>query len=169
MHLTKIDRIRRREMLKSLYVLERKWGVPADLYIMDSVSPNYETGKQTVNRTKYHIPRLITHSVEFVHKFEYDLSFLAANKNFTYGGFYAPGDRYAIICAKFVPTEVNIQLKDYVVLSGDRYNLQRLQKLDYHAGWILHLRHTPGEKPYQSIDRAVWSRVTPSQDVEGTL
>lgn len=155
--------------MNALYALERKWGVPADLYHLNSSTPNYETGKSVVDRTKIHLPKLITHQVDSLHKFEYDLSFLAANKNFTYGGFYAPGDRIAVICAQRIPSEVKIELHDYIVLSGIRYNLQRIQRLDFHAGWILHLRNTPGEKPFQVIERAVWSRVTPTQEIEGEL
>ena len=162
--LTKQQRIRRRGILVALYSLERTWGVSADLYRVTAVNPDFDTGKNNTTRQRYHIPRMITHGIEWSQKFEYDLSFLAANKNFTYGGVYVPGDRMAVVRNTFGLTAV--EMKDYIVYDGKRYAMQRIEALDYQAGWILHLRHTPDVKPLQIHARAVWSRVTPTNDIE---
>lgn len=168
MALTKVERVKRREMRLMLYSLERKWGVPADLYKITVGTPNFETGGKATTLAKYHIPKFITHGVQFDQKFEYDLSFLAANKNFTYGGVYQPGDRFAIVNSESL-NGVVLDMKDYFVYGGLRYAIQRLQQIDYKVGWFVHLRHTPGTTPNQVHERAVWSRVTSTQDIVGEL
>jgi hypothetical protein len=169
MALTKQERIKRREIRLMLYTLQRKWGVPADLYKLAVGTPNFATGIPSTTRTKYHIPKFITHAVSFDQKFEYDLSFLAANKNFTYGGFYVPGDRVGIVDARFLPAGVEIETKDHFLYDNKRWEIHRFERLDYRTGWYVHLRHTPGTKPTQTHERAVWSRVTATQDIEGVL
>lgn len=150
-----------------LYALERKWGVLAALYKVTAVTPNLDTGATAVTCTKYAIPKLITHGIEWSQKFEYDLSFLAANKNFAYGGLYTPGDRIAVIRNTMGITA--IEMKDYLVHDGKRYEMQQIEALDYQAGWILRLRHTPDVKPYQVHERAVWSRIEPTQEISEEL
>jgi hypothetical protein len=167
MSLTKQERIKRREALLCLYGLERKYGVPADLYKVSVGVPNIETGDRGITTTKYHIPKMITHTATIHPKFDYDISYLAANKNFTYGGIYAPNDRIVVFRNTWGLAEIT--MKDWVIYGDKRYGMVRIVALDFQLGWILHLRHTPDIKPYQSHDRAVWSRVTPSQDMEGTL
>lgn len=169
MSLTKQERIKRREVRLLLYTLERKWGVPADLYKVVVGTPNYETGNTATTKTKYHVPKLVTHETKFDQKFEYDLSYLAANKNFTYGGVYIPGDRLAILNSKYLPSTFQLSVEDHLIYGGKRYAIQRFEELDAKAGWLLHLRHTTGTKPVQTHERAVWSRVSPSQDIESTL
>jgi hypothetical protein len=165
--MNKQERIKRREVLLVLYGLERKYGVPADLYKITVGEPNLETGRPDTTRIKYHTPKMVTHTVSMDHKFDYDIAFLAANKNFTYGGFYAPGDRIVIVRNTWGLTEVT--LKDWIIYDDKRYSIERVVTLDYRVGWILHLRHTPGVTPYQIHDKVVWSRVTPDHDMEGTL
>lgn len=167
MSLTKQQRIKRRETLLVLYGLERKYGVLADYYKITVGEPNLELGDSGISKVKYKVPKLITSTVTIHPKFDYDISFLAANKNFTYGGIYEPNDRVAILRNTIGLT--NVDLKDWIIFDDTRYGIERVVMLDYKLGWILHLRHTPGIKPYQIHNRVIWSRVTLSQDAEGTL
>lgn len=157
------QRVKRRETLLLLYSLERKWGVSADLYKVGLVAPNLELGRTGEQATKYPFTKFITHGVTIELKFEYDIGYLAANKNFTYGGIFMPNDRLAIIRNIF--NLKSIDMKDYIIYDGKKYAMQTVVDLDYHTGWILHLRHTPGSKAYQQHDRTVWSRVTATQDI----
>ncbi len=171
MALTKLDRIRQQEGRLILYALRQKWGVPADFYKM-SVAPtanSIETGNKGVTRTKTHIPNLMTTSVDFIRKFEYDIGFLAANKNFTYGGFFEPGDRLAVLDGAYLAEGMDIDQKDYFVYGGRRYDIQRIEVFDHQVGWMLHLRHTKENKRYAIFEGYVYSHVTVEQTVEGEL
>jgi len=95
-------------------------------------------------------------SVEYTltQRFEYDLSFLAANKNFTYGGIFEVGDRVAVLSAYdfangFLPTT-----DDYVVCQGKRFTVHKFTELDAKAGWLVHLRNTQGVLPGRVIERS---------------
>ena len=159
---TKIDRIKRREIRALLYRVKRKWGTPGDLYKVATAAPNYDTGTVGISLTKYHFRELISVSVQFIHKFEYDIGFLAANKNFTYGGFYQPGDRVAIIDGM---DGLQIEMTDYFFINGLRYDPQKIERLDYNAGWFLHLRHTKGSTGKQIHERHVYNHLTIDQDI----
>ena len=99
---------------------------------------------------------------------EYDLSFVAANKNFTYGAFFEIGDRWAIIDGLYLPKGFEISENDYVVYAAKRYDLQRWDVLDGQSGLLLHLRHVSGSVPGQIIERTVIQNITFDQDVLGT-
>lgn len=158
---SRIERIKRREYLLVLYTLERKWGVPADLYHITSVEPDYELGRVGESVVKYHIPRFVTQETST--KLEFGTAFPHARHQINFGGIYSPNDRVCVFRNIFgLP---DIDMKDYIVYAGNRYVIQQKVFLDYQLGWILHIRHTPDVKSYQSHDKSVWSRVTPSQDI----
>lgn len=155
MGLTFRERIRRREMRQILYRMRRRWGVEADLYQVNPGEPDIDLGTTTDVKTKIHIPQFITWLVTESQKFEYDLSFVAANKNFTYGAFFQVGDRFGIIDGKYLPDNFDLTENDYVVYDSLRYDLQRWDVLDAKSGFLLHLRHVKGTAPSQIIEKTV--------------
>jgi len=166
MSLTKQQRIKRRELFLTLYALERKYGISADLYSVNDVDPNYELGRPDQTVTKYHINKLITNNVTILQEIP---RLLGESRSFRYGdsGVYNPGDRLCVVRNVFGLSEIKMQ--DYLVYDSKRYSMQRVVALDFQAGWLLHIRHTPDVKAYQIFDKSVWSRVTPSQEVDNEL
>lgn len=163
------ERSRRRDMRKVLYRLRRRWGVPGTLYQVDPGTLDLDTGQTTDVKTKYDIPNLLTWTVSEQFKFEYDLAFVAANKNFTYGAVFEIGDRIAILDAVYLPKGFKIRENDYVVYNARRYDLKRWDILDGEAGYLLHLRHTQGTLPGQIIEIKYRHRLNISQDIAGEL
>lgn len=163
--LSQNERIRRREIHRIFYALERKLGVEASLYKVTSQSPNFETGRLNVTTSVMRIPRFITCSMEEAHKFEYDLGYLAANKNFTYGGLYEPGDRLGLFSGRNLPEGFRVEMSDYIVWDGQKYDIVRIQTYDHSAGFALQLRATKGQRAYQSHDRAVYERLPIVEEV----
>lgn len=163
------QRIQRHDVTLILYALQRKWGTPADLYKVSVGSPDFVSGGKGVSRTLHHIPLFVTSSVTSTRKFEYDIGYLAANKNFTYGGFYEPGDRLGFIAASDVPSLIEITQEDYMIINGQRYNMQRIVELDFREGWYLHLRRIKNQKRYAIHEKYLWSRVSIDQDSGGEL
>lgn len=169
MGLTKLGRIKQQEGRLILYSLRQKWGTPADFYKV-TVSPtenDIESGKAGVARTKYLIPYFITCQVSLIRKFEYDIGYLAANKNFTYGGFFEPGDRLAVLDAEFYSG--TIEQKDYFVHDNKRYDIIRNEVFDHEVGWMLHLRATKNNKRYAILNEYVYSHLTIEQVINATL
>lgn len=162
------QRIKRHDTRLILYSLQRKWGTRADYYKVTIGTPNLDTGSKGITRIKYPLRALITTTAKFIRKFEYDIGYLAANKNFTYGGFFEPGDRLALIGPE-LPSGVRIEQRDYFAIDDKRYDIQRLEPLDGDVGYLLHLRHTKENKPYLIHERFVWSRITPVQEISYEL
>lgn len=150
--------VKRRAVRRILYTFRRIHGVPADLYKVTITDPNYETGRLGVSRTKVSLPQVITGSVELMKKFEYDLGYVKANSNFTYGATFEVGDRIAIIDGIYLQG-YEIQQKDYVVYDTKRYDMVKIHKMDGEVGYILHLRVTKGQKTNQILERKIISQL----------
>lgn len=171
MALTKLDRIRQQEGRLILYALRQKWGVPADFYkvSINQTINTIESGKKGVTREVYHISSFLTSAVDLIKKFEYDIGFLAANKNFTYGGFYEPGDRLCVLDGSLVPEGLTVEQEDYFIHDRKRYDIQRVEAFDHQVGWILHLRATKNIKQYAIVHEYVYNHLTIEQDINETL
>lgn len=133
-----------------LYSLKQKWGREATYYKVGNAlkDVDIETGRSRLNITRHQIKKLVTFKQQVISKFEYDIGYLAANKNFTYGGFYQPGDRVAIVAYSDIQG-ATITMDSYFFVDNKRYNIQRFDILDHDLGWIVHLRNIPGDKGNQ--------------------
>lgn len=165
MGLTFAEKRRRREVKSLLYSLERQWGVRADLYLVTKGAPDFDTGQTTDVKTVIDLPKFVSFQVTEGQKFEYDLSFVAANKNFTYGNLFEVGDRVGFISAKYLPDGFELGENDYIVYRAERYDVKRWDELDVEAGLILHLRHLEGTEPGQILSIKVFSDLTIEQDI----
>lgn len=154
--MTKRERTLSKEGKRLIYTLKQKWGKKAEYYrrVSSVGQVNLETGKVDSTITCYTIRHLIVTSPKVITKFEYDIGFLAANKNFTYGGFYEPGDLIAIVAYSDLPP-TDIQMEDYFYIGNKKYNLQRFQIIENGVGWILHLRNVSADKGYRQHTRYV--------------
>lgn len=160
------SRTKRHDVSLILYALKRKWGTPADFYKTSVGSPNFVSGSRSVSRVKYPISELITSRVTTARKFEYDIGYLAANKNFTYGGFYEPGDRLALVDGDDIFDAGSISHEDYFIINGDRYNPIKVIELDLMSGWLVQLRRIVGQKRYAIIDVSIFQRITIEEDID---
>jgi hypothetical protein len=163
------QRIVRHDVALLLYMLRRKWGTPAALHKVSVGTPDFVSGDKSVSRVAYDIPLFVTSTVQTTRKFEYDIGYLAANKNFTYGGFYEQGDRLGFIAAEDVPGVDDVSQSDYMVIGGHRYNMHRIISLDNNIGWYLHLKRIVGQKKYAVTNINVWQRITFTEDIDAEL
>ena len=141
MTLTELQRSR--EIEKAIYSLERQEGQPISYVSQGSYTFNVSTGEKTYDSPTTHlIQRVVTLQVTEDSNFEYRLSYIAANKNFTYGGLFEVGDRIFLLRKQAFP----ISRKDYIIFDGARYVFVKITKLDYDAGFILYARTTQQSK-----------------------
>jgi hypothetical protein len=71
--------------------------------------------------------------------FIYDLSFVAANKNFTYGGYFGRTDRFVIVDAKDLGTFVIDKESDVCVISNRRYTIKEVEEYDEAGKIVLYI------------------------------
>lgn len=99
---------RLRQIRHIIYALKRAYGVRVIVLKPDDAGTyNLKTGQVLRTYTERIVRKCIVLTGREVRKFVYDLSYIAANKNFTYGGFFDINERLMIIDKK--------DLKDFVI------------------------------------------------------
>lgn len=162
-----INRRRRREIRQVLYRLKRRYGGLLEYYTIVPGTPNLLTGsKGTETKTVYALRRCVSLEYTLSQRFEYDLSFLAANKNFTYGGIFEVGDRVAVLDSSDFPIGFTPQTDDRCVVQGKSYLLHGYTEMDAKAGWLIHLRHTQATIPGRVIEKTVKHILEIEQEIE---
>lgn len=143
-----IERRRKREIERILYKLQRRFGLPSQYCVFQSGTPNRKTGEPGADtKTIVDVRRTICFGVDVKQKFEYDLGYVAANKNFTYGAIYTAGDMFFLYRASDLPDEFNPKTQDYVIYQSRKYALNEWTELDAKAGYMFHCRQTKGTIP----------------------
>lgn len=129
----------------NLYILRKDWGQKITIQHFDTVSVNPATGVQDVDYQNYNIRRAIVLPTKEAKKFAYDLSFIAANKNFTYGGIFEQNDVWIIILQKDLP-EYDIVCDDFVIIGTQRYSIGSVDRNKYGILLVTRsLANTPAE------------------------
>jgi len=86
-----------RQLRVLLYRLKRIWGQPVTVRRPNANTHNVQTGVITRAYDEYEVKRAIVMPVTEARKFKYGLTFIAANKNFSYGAYYDQQSRFIII------------------------------------------------------------------------
>jgi len=152
-----------RELVNAIYQLKRRYGFKATLYFRTS-SVDLTTGVNSETATPTIVRRAICLPSEWARKFAYDLSFVAANKNFTYGGFFDVNERTILIDARDLPKGFEITNDYEIVIKTMRYHMVKVEHVDEDRLWILQVKSTRGELPKQVIDLAATDRLEASDE-----
>lgn len=135
-----------------LYGLKRDYGKRLDIYQIVSSDFDLETGEKTVKKNFFTVRLAILLPQKIARDFQYDLSFIAASKNFTYGGTLDKQDRIVIVAGADVPKGYQPKLGDYFVIASKRYTLKSFQDLDEKAGLLFEIQALEGELPISLTD-----------------
>lgn len=93
----------------------------------------------------YSIKRAIVSPASQAGDFVYDLSFIAANKNFTYGGFFDTTQRYVIFDVRDIDKASDIEFApdrntDRVIINSRLYEIVRVIEAEIRRIIILHVK-----------------------------
>jgi len=126
-----------REIRIILYRLKRSYGLPAIIKRIVAQAQDIKTGK--IVRTYLEIPikRVIVLPTHDLRNFIYDLSYIAANKNFTYGGLFDQNARTMIIDIKDAPKGFVLTENDHIVFENRRYEIKEFALAEHNQGWLL--------------------------------
>lgn len=113
-----------------LYRLKRRYGLPLDIVWRESSTVNRETGEKTVVKDSLRVERAIPLPSVIQREFAYDLAYIAAGKNFTYGGFFDTSERRFIIDTKDLPADFEIKIGQYFVYDRARYDVKQVQRFE---------------------------------------
>lgn len=130
---------------QTLYKLKQDYGFPVDIYRVTSTGVDQSTGRRTQTRTKYPVKKAIVLPNALARKFSYDLSFIAANKNFTYGAWYDINTRICIIDSLDIPKGFQFVIdSDYLMFEGSRYEVKSAEPIEHKYGFIVVMKETVG-------------------------
>lgn len=132
---------------RTLYSLAKDYGGSFDLYQFVSEDVDQKTGKRTSQRNRIRIPKAILLPASLSRKFSYDLSFIAANKNFTYGGLYDINTRVVIVESRLLPKGIIFTLDDIITIGQTRLEVQGIEDIAGY-GVVLTVKETLGSVPY---------------------
>lgn len=119
-----------------LYALKRQHGTPATIRRLITVDNTVETGRQSKTYEVIEIKRAILLPEEMIRGFLYDLSFIAANKNFTYGGFFDNVSRMVLIDGKDL--QVELSPNDHILIDGIRESIKAIGVFEHNKlGWLI--------------------------------
>lgn len=117
-------------MQRNLYELRKRYSKTVTFYYNIRETVDIVRGK--TSRTKEAVSKIAIVLPTNAHKkFSYDIAFLAANKNFTYGGLFSERMKEVIIDLKKL-TGVNLSPTNgsYFVVDGQRYNIKKTEVYD---------------------------------------
>jgi len=127
-----------REIERIIYNLKRQWGT-AMILKRETTALDVDTGVETPTVVAtVTVGRGILLPRKIATDFAYDLSYIAANKNFTYGGFFGKSSRLILVDAKDLGTYV-VAKQDYVVVNSKRYVIDDLDEYEHGADVIAYM------------------------------
>lgn len=134
-----------------LYKLKQSFGYPVDLYRFTSSDINLVTGRKAVTRDKFAINKAVILPASMVRKFSYDLSYVAANKNFSYGAFYDTSMRMFILDAEDLPVGFEPVIDDRLVHKQKSYVIRSVEAIVDSFGFLITAKETEGTLPLEVI------------------
>jgi len=125
-----------RQIKNILYQLKKDWGIAMDLRNQTSVVDR-KTGMTQKSYVSLSVRRGILLPVKLTPSFVYDLSFIAANKNFTYGGLFGAGSRVVIIDGSDVPSTFTVKEDTQLIIAKAVYSVKNVETLVNKLGYLL--------------------------------
>jgi hypothetical protein len=120
-----------RQISVVIYRLKRKFGKRIIIRQITEESQDVTTGVLSQIENDLVIPRAVLLPNKIKRDFAYDLSYVAANKNFTYGATFVSGQRNLLIDSKDVPSDFIFTIKDSIIYNERRCEIVDIQDLEY--------------------------------------
>jgi hypothetical protein len=125
-----------RQVKNIVYQLKKDWGVAMDLRNQTSVVDR-RTGMTQKSYETISVRRGVLLPVKLTPSFIYDLSFIAANKNFTYGGLFGAGTRVVIVDGSDVPSTFTVKEDTQLIIAKAVYVVKNVETLVNRMGFLL--------------------------------
>lgn len=144
---------RLRQLRSALYRLKRAYGVPVTIHTATAAAVDVTTGVKTVTRSAVRVARAVVLPEGVKKEFKYDIGYLRANSNFTYGALYTEGTRELLIDRHDLPRDFAITVTDatYVVYRHTRYAIKRVEaaEVPYYYLVIQELKGQPAGEVHE--------------------
>lgn len=139
-----------------LYELKKDYGTQIRYINIDYSDVNIDTGKRSFIKSAYTFNAIILPR-RTTRKFVQDIAYLAANKNFTYGGLNDYNEIKFIIDLDDLPKDLNISLDGYLIHNHKRYEKIEFELIEHEIAFMLSTKGVEGSKPYDIMPFLVQS------------
>lgn len=150
-----------------LYNLKRLYGFTLTFHKVSAEAYNRETGERTATIEIRKIKRAILLPTKLLSKFEYDLAFIAAGRNFTYGGTYNTSTRTVIIDARDLG-DFEIEIDDYFIFEERRWQVSQIQDFEFQTAFVITGKEVKGTPRYLVEEIALEDTLQLSEAVVNT-
>lgn len=140
----------------TLYRLKLDYGFPVTLVKIVREETNSVTGQRTVERDIVKIRKAVDLPAETARKFWYDMAFIKANTNFTYGGEVDVQSRQIVLDNRDLKGR-EVTNRDFILMDHKRYEIDKVYDLEHRLGYLVSLKLAEGSLPYDVIERRVTS------------
>lgn len=123
-----------------LYRLKREYGLPIAVRKQTQNDNDIQTGKITSAYDVYKIRRAICLPTDLMRTFIYDLTYVAANKNFAYGGLFDKLTKIFIIDKKDIKVDgikVEIGMDCHVVYKERRFDIVTIDETEDGTSYLI--------------------------------
>lgn len=122
-----------REIRNTIYRLKRSYGKVVYLRKPDTNTTDRATGAITRTYQVIRINKGVVLPIDSVKSFVYDLTYVAANKNFTYGGFFDKKTTFILVekidlCGQLIDQSI-----DHFVIGTQRFEISKSE--EFEAAW----------------------------------
>lgn len=152
-----------------LYRLKRRYGVMLNLVHRTSSTVNRETGEKEVHRDSLRILRAIVLPSQVKREFSYDLAYIAAAKNFTYGGFFDTTERRIIIDVKDLPADFEIEVGHYVIYDRVRYDVKQVERFEDIRAFFITCKQSVAVDGTNIIEQSLTNETSLTSEAEAEL
>jgi len=153
-----------RQVRKIVYHLKRRIGHPIKILKISSIDQDLQTGDITHSDRVIEIRRAIVVTAKEIRDFSYDLSYIAANKNFTYGGFFDQSKRVIIIDGRDLPTDYTPNLNDRCIYNNTRWEFKSISPTAENVGWLLQVQQLKSQPVENTFEQVVQDKVIVQED-----
>lgn len=112
-----------------IYKLKRSYGKVAYLRKPTTNQNNRQTGEVVRTFSVYRVNKAVVLPIEIMKSFIYDLTYVAANKNFTYGAFFDKGSSFVLIDSSDLYTTIDESI-DHLVIDQQKFEISKSEKSD---------------------------------------
>lgn len=141
------------EVTKAIYTLKRTLSKPVVLQKILTTSRDTKTGERIREIQNIPIRRVVVGDTSVLKKFVYDLSYIAANKNFTTGALFDQFDTLFIIDGKDLPKGVEVNQDSRVILDSQLYEIKSFTRTQDKRSYIIHGRALEQYETYEMISQ----------------
>jgi hypothetical protein len=158
-----------RKWRRAIYSLKRANAQAVTVYRKTNQAVNTDSGELSEDVTTYEIGKVVVLPTKLSRAFAYDLSFIANNRDFTFGGHFDVQIRQLLLDRRDLPTSFVLDLNDHLVFNHKRYEIVTIQDIEEGEILLVIAKHKIGSVAYEIQARNSRDRLAVTDTVTGRI